>query len=51
MVKTIGRWSTRKSNDEKKDKEAIEEIHQMESTVEAGQSTIGNGQESDFRGS
>jgi hypothetical protein len=49
MVKTIDRWSTRKSTDEEKEKEAIKEIRQMESTVEAGQSTIGNGQESVFR--
>jgi hypothetical protein len=41
MVKTIGRWSTRKSADKEKE-EAINEIRQMESTVEAGQSTIGD---------
>jgi hypothetical protein len=28
MVKTIGRWSTKKSPDEEKEKAAIKEIHQ-----------------------
>jgi ribonuclease HI len=38
----IGRWSTRKSADEEKEKATIKQIRQMESTVEAGQSTIDN---------
>jgi hypothetical protein len=48
MVKTIGRWSTRKSADEEKEKATIKEIRQMESTVEAGQSMIGNGSRVSF---
>jgi hypothetical protein len=48
MVKTINRWSTRKSTDEEKEKAAIKEIRQMESIAEAGQSTIGNGSRLSF---
>jgi hypothetical protein len=43
LVKTIGRWSTRKSDDEEKEKAVIKEVCQKESMVETGPSTIGNG--------
>jgi hypothetical protein len=44
-VKPIGRWSTRESTDEKERAE-IKKIRQKQSTMEAGQSTIGNESES-----
>jgi hypothetical protein len=46
-VKPIGQWSTRESADEKERAE-IKRIRQKESTVEAGQSTMGNGSESNL---
>jgi hypothetical protein len=42
QVRTIGRWLTKGSAIDRK-KALFKEIRQMESTVEAGQSTIGNG--------
>jgi hypothetical protein len=43
----IDRWSTRGSADGRK-MTIIKEMRQKESTVEAGQSTIGNGSKSQF---
>jgi hypothetical protein len=43
----IDRWSTRGSADGRK-MAIIKEVRQKESTVEAGQSTIGNGSKSQF---
>jgi hypothetical protein len=48
LVKTIGRWSTRKSDNEGKEKAAIKEVRQKESMEEVGQSTIDDGSKSQF---
>jgi hypothetical protein len=46
LVRTISRWSARKSADEEKEKAAIKEVRQKESMSEVGQSTIDDGSKS-----